>query len=184
MAPTFLKPIFQYLPRIGINLLLILRTMYPLALKLSEYYLWCQENLPVELITAGWGLILCFFGGTFQLSLAAYEAFKVRSRKTFIQLIHNVNELTHARFARRSFARSRRSTAGTGPAEPSSISTKPGKSSSLPTPPMTKKVRQCESTSLSSLLVSNTARRSSQTTTTTESPTSIRSPRPNSSPAR
>ncbi|GMH51443.1 hypothetical protein TL16_g01012 [Triparma laevis f. inornata] len=100
MAPTFLKPIFQYLPRIGINILVILRTMYPLALKLSEYYLWCQENLPVELITAGWGLILCFFGGTFQLSLAAYEAFKVngwdRTRGALVDLHETWKEFQSA----------------------------------------------------------------------------------------
>ncbi|GMI00892.1 hypothetical protein TrVE_jg7161 [Triparma verrucosa] len=90
LAPTFLKPLFQYLPSLTITVLVFLKNLSPLIIFLHEKYIWAIENLPVELLSAFWGLTLCFFGGTFQLSLSAYEAFKVsgydRTRTSLIDL--------------------------------------------------------------------------------------------------
>lgn len=77
LAPTWLKPIIAAAGPIIVKLMVLIRSLYPYILKAHSGYLWAHANLPMELLVALWGLTLCFFGGTFSLTLAAYEAFKI-----------------------------------------------------------------------------------------------------------
>lgn len=49
----------------------ILPTIIKIIKVIQKYY----ALLPSDIIKAFYGLSMCFFGGTFQLSLAAHEAF-------------------------------------------------------------------------------------------------------------
>jgi hypothetical protein len=76
-APTWLQPILKQAIPVVLKAIEILNALAPLATKLFEAYTWCDKNLPMDIVIALWGLTLCFFGGTFPLTLAAYEAFKI-----------------------------------------------------------------------------------------------------------
>jgi len=60
-----------------VQILAFIQLIQPAIDKAMEAWKWAQTNLPIDLVIAAWGLILCFFGGTFPLVLGAYEAFKI-----------------------------------------------------------------------------------------------------------
>jgi hypothetical protein len=68
------------------------RKAAPILITLSDKWAWAQANLPVEVLVMCWGLTLCFFGGTFSLTLCAYEAFKISGWDTSRAAIEDLNK--------------------------------------------------------------------------------------------
>ena len=79
-APPFLVPVLKNIAPIVGKILLFGETLSPYVLKGYETCVYLHDTLPMDLLSAVWGLILCFFGGTFGLTLAAYEAFKISGK--------------------------------------------------------------------------------------------------------
>jgi hypothetical protein len=76
-APTWMQPVLKAVPGVIMKILALLHKLAPLFKKLKEAHAWSEKNLPLDLVVGLWGLTLCFFGGTFPLVIAAYEAFKI-----------------------------------------------------------------------------------------------------------
>lgn len=76
-APSWAQPIFESLVPFCMQVFSLVTRFWPYGQKAYELAKEAKEKLPVDCFMAMWGLILCFFGGTFPLSIAAYEAFKI-----------------------------------------------------------------------------------------------------------
>ena len=79
-APPFLVPVLKNIGPIVGKIIVAGEAAAPFVVKGYETCVYLNETLPMDLISALWGLILCFFGGTFGLTLAAYEAFKISGK--------------------------------------------------------------------------------------------------------
>mmetsp|Transcript_16228 Transcript_16228/g.33343 ORF Transcript_16228/g.33343 Transcript_16228/m.33343 type:complete len:399 (+) Transcript_16228:44-1240(+) len=91
-APTWLKGAVEKLGPLVIQIMILAKKSTPYIILMYEKWQWCESNLPVELLVIFWGLTLCFFGGTFSLSLCAYEAFKISGWDTSRAAIIDLNE--------------------------------------------------------------------------------------------
>jgi len=76
-APTWAQPVFEKLVPVCMATMKAFETAVPYLQKAYDFGREMNERLPIDCLVALWGLILCFFGGTFPLSIAAYEAFKI-----------------------------------------------------------------------------------------------------------
>jgi hypothetical protein len=61
----------------------VANTVYPPAQKAIQYGIMVYNKLPVDILIAFLGLMLCFFGGTFAITIAAFEAFYYSGFATF-----------------------------------------------------------------------------------------------------
>jgi hypothetical protein len=76
--------------RAWLRLLQVLDQQGPRAAK-SWRKLWLQySKLPTNVVAALYGLCLCFFGGFFPMSLAAYEAFKQTGWEKTRTCLHDI----------------------------------------------------------------------------------------------
>jgi len=76
-APSWAAPVIEGAVPVIMKIWTLGLTVWPHIMTAFNQIMKVYETLPVDLLMAIWGLLLCFFGGTFPLSIAAYEAFKI-----------------------------------------------------------------------------------------------------------
>ena len=91
-APSWMVNAIKSSAPLVTKLMVVLHQLSPFFIKAYDTIKWLNETLPMDLLAACWGLVLCFFGGTFAMSLAAYEAFKLSGWDSSRAALMDLNE--------------------------------------------------------------------------------------------